>query len=795
MGVLLVQSLISARMKAYGIANAALFDGSTGYLSRTAGTADNPKKFTFFFTAARTQFGVEKTILSAVSGGKLLLRWTAGNQLYARISQSGTEYARTTDAVFRDTAFGVFAWVVDTTKATAAERNRLYQFRRGDGWTELPTAGADIPQNADVQGIGDGSSSQYLGAVYSGGVLQLLPDYLAQCVMLDGVADVPTNGVYADVDGSTSNPIIKAPGNLSFGADGWWLDFFNASGLGEDQSGNGNDWTVNGTITQVTSTPTNRYDTMNPLDQSGGATTENGNRRFVGVAGNATMRGTIAIPPSGVWYYEFRAGNGNVAGVAVGFKKAKAPITRTTDLGNDTDASTIGGRFGSTGSNSKAAYDGTQYDFGGVYNNTVRFGVEVDFDNNTIKHWAGTTLLSTITGCAFDASDAWLICAQDDNGSIGTSETVDFYISEDEMLNKATNSPTSLTICTDNLPKQPGNIRDHMTTVTYSGDSTYPRQFSANHSVELALFKSRSNAYDNILVSSLRGTGNTYGLVTNSTAVEGVDSGNFNVSSFDSDGITMAAPSSTDIINASGTTGVVHMFSLPSSETNTDGDISVDWICNASFGMAVGKYTGDGTTATLGLPTINGKAPGVVVVKRTDGADDWYVYHKALGGSAYALLNSAVAATTGSSVPWGGTAPTVSVVTINSAANVSSATYEILCFWETDYCKIGSYEGNASSDGPFVNLGGAPVWLMGKGIDSASRNWFIMDTVRSPENPVDDWLLVDDSGAEATNALNAIDFVSNGNKLRGSASLTQAAETYIYLAFVQPNGPIENTGR
>jgi len=38
---------------------------------------------------------------------------------------------------------------------------------------------------------------------------------------------------------------------------------------GVDTSGNGNNWTVNGTITQTTDTPTNNYATLNPNDTSG----------------------------------------------------------------------------------------------------------------------------------------------------------------------------------------------------------------------------------------------------------------------------------------------------------------------------------------------------------------------------------------------------------------------------------------------------------------------------------------------------------------------------------------------
>lgn len=541
-------------------------------------------------------------------------------------------------------------------------------------------------------------------------------------------------------------------------------------------------------VGQVNSTPTNRYDTLNPLDQADGATAANGNKQFIGVAGNAAMRGSIAIPPAGVWYYEFRAGLGNLAGAGVGFKKAAVDVARVMDLGMDPDGSTIGGRFGSTGANAAAKYNGTNVDLGAIYDHTVRFGIEVDFDNDTIKYWAGTTLLHTFTGCAFDATDLWLICAHDDNGSLSTSETVDFYISEDEQLNKAVNSPNSLTICTDNLPKQSGSIWDHMSIPIYTGNgATQTIDFSLPD-VNVVWGKNRSlGTTSPVIYDTLRGA--TKVLQTDNTNAEitRIDG----LTAFNGDGtVDLGADNE---LNGSGNNHVMWGWSLPSSETNISGTISVDWIYNAALGMAVGKYTGDGTTATLGLPTINGTAPSMVVVKRTASVDDWSVYHKALGASAYTILNTTGAAVTATSVPWGDTAPTESVVTVNSAANISGDPYEILCFWETSYCKIGSYEGDGSADGPFVNFGGAPVWLMAKGIDNVS-DWPIWDSIRSPVNVVQGAVFANTTVAETVS--DEFDFVANGWKIRRAATNFNATGIrYLYLAFVQPNGPIENSAR
>jgi hypothetical protein len=54
----------------------------------------------------------------------------------------------------------------------------------------------------------------------------------------------------------------------TYGTNGFYLEFKDSSALGDDTSGNGNDFTVNNltSIDQTTDTPTNNFATLNPLD-------------------------------------------------------------------------------------------------------------------------------------------------------------------------------------------------------------------------------------------------------------------------------------------------------------------------------------------------------------------------------------------------------------------------------------------------------------------------------------------------------------------------------------------------
>jgi hypothetical protein len=55
----------------------------------------------------------------------------------------------------------------------------------------------------------------------------------------------------------------------TYGTNGFYLEFKDSSALGDDTSGEGNNFTVNNltSIDQTTDTPTNNFATLNPLVQ------------------------------------------------------------------------------------------------------------------------------------------------------------------------------------------------------------------------------------------------------------------------------------------------------------------------------------------------------------------------------------------------------------------------------------------------------------------------------------------------------------------------------------------------
>jgi len=117
--------------------------------------------------------------------------------------------------------------------------------------------------------------------------------------------------------------------------------------------------------------------------------------------------------------------------------------------------------------------------------------------------------------------------------------------------------------------------------------------------------------------------------------------------------------------------------------------------------------------------------------------------------------------------------------------NTNGSNYIAYCFAEkTGYSKIGSYTGNASTDGPMIYTGFKPSWFMFKRTDTAD-GWMVMDNKRNPFNVVDKRVEADSGSAEYTGA-DWFDFVSNGVKIRNSSGgINASGGTYIYMAFGQ----------
>jgi len=100
------------------------------------------------------------------------------------------------------------------------------------------------------------------------------------------------------------------------------------------------------------------------------------------------------------------------------------------------------------------------------------------------------------------------------------------------------------------------------------------------------------------------------------------------------------------------------------------------------------------------------------------------------------------------------------------------------------YSKFGSYEGNGSTDGPFVYCGFKPAFVLTKCAD-ANDDWSIADSSRDPVNPTQSSLRPNSNSADDSAA--DIDILSNGFKIRqgNSHRINFNGETFIFAAFAE----------
>ena len=164
--------------------------------------------------------------------------------------------------------------------------------------------------------------------------------YMAEVVCIDGTALDETSFGEFDED----SPTIWKPKNVSgltFGNNGFYLDFEDSANLGNDAKG-GNDLTETNldATDQSTDTPTNNFCTMNPLDNYfAGHTLSEGNLKVVSTASDwtGTLTATMGMS-AGKWYWELFADTDSAValyGIKSGVSHDDSNyLTETTSIGD-----------------------------------------------------------------------------------------------------------------------------------------------------------------------------------------------------------------------------------------------------------------------------------------------------------------------------------------------------------------------------------------------------------------------------------------------------------------------------
>ena len=139
---------------------------------------------------------------------------------------------------------------------------------------------------------------------------------------------------------ATNRWIPKDVSGLTFGNNGFYLNYANSSDVGNDVSGNNNDWANQNTVTQSTDSPTTNFAVINPI-LTVSQTLSVGNTRATGAASSAwrSRRATISAP-SGKFYAEWEcqsnftgAGGGTAIASVVDDNSSIYPGVDTNSVG------------------------------------------------------------------------------------------------------------------------------------------------------------------------------------------------------------------------------------------------------------------------------------------------------------------------------------------------------------------------------------------------------------------------------------------------------------------------------
>ena len=225
------------------------------------------------------------------------------------------------------------------------------------------------------------------------------------------------------------------------------------------------------------------------------------------------------------------------------------------------------------------------------------------------------------------------------------------------------------------------------------------------------------------------------------------------------------------------------------TSSNTSGDINSTVQANTTAGFSIVTYNGNGSSnQTVGHGL--GATPDFLLWKNYDtdtSGWDWKVWHTGLTGTNYVRINQTGAQNSSNGDIDALPSSTLFTVGNNGSTNGQSGqNHTIICYAFTSiqgYSKFGSYTGNGNADGPMVFCGFKPAFVIFK--NTTGEHWAMFDRLRtSSGNPINKKL--HPSGAFAESTADAIDFLSNGFKIRSTeGEFNQNSTSIIFMAFAE----------
>ena len=609
----------------YNLTNSLRFRSSaSAYLNRTPSSTTNRQTFTWSSWVKRGALGVRQhlfvsanPVVNTVGQQEFQIAFASADHLEISGGTSGVgnDISVNTVQLFRDpSAWYHIVVAIDTTQATNTNRVKVYvngsQVTSFQGGIVYPSQNYNTSVNLInfSHRIG-GSGTNYLDA------------YLTEMNFIDGQALTPSS--FGNTN-STTGVWQPAKYTGTYGTNGFYLNFSSIAltsgsntGLGKDNSGNGNYWNTNnisvtaGTtydamtdVPTLTSTTAANYCVLNPLQAYTGAV-YSGNLLTYGPAPYWIITPSTFWVSSGKWYWEVTQASAGGTTLSVGIGGTQPlyqQYTTTNYLGATSDA------YAYYGYNGQKQNNGSSVAYGATYTTNDVIGVALDLDAGTLTFYKN----NVSQGVAYTGISGTFTPA------IGSAGGNQGYANFGQQGFKYTPPTGYKALNTYNLPTSTivqGN--KYMDATLYTGAGGTSNITTLTFQPDLIWVKNRSNAVSHCWVDSNRGAPNQLG--SDLTAAENSGGNDRTVyggiSTILSNGFT--AVSGTDptykATNGSGQTYVAWYWKANqgTNTSNTSGSITSTVSVNASAGFSVVTYTGTGANATVGHGL--GVAPSMII--------------------------------------------------------------------------------------------------------------------------------------------------------------------------------------
>ena len=416
----------SAADTGYNVDNSIRFNGpdNSNLTQTSSGTPTNRRKCTVSFWIKHDCKSGNQCLIQGTddSGANSYFQFEltdVGIDIQLRDGSGATYIRRGTKGkrIFRDpSAWYHFVVRFDSTEGSAGDRFRVYI-----NGTQDPLGGSDdtgtVDSNYDFVLTKDSMPIAVGSNVAGGGDWS---GYMAELVCIDGDSLAPTSFGEFDEDSPTIWKPIDVSG-LTFGTNGFYCDFEDSGDLGDDESGNTNDFTENNLAAadQAIDTPTNNFCTFHKLATTNSIgddiTFSEGNCKLTNTSDGAwhPAIGTIGVK-GGKWYAEFK-----VATLGGASKFGILDVIQYMERGNWADSS--------------RGY-GYEYNEGDATNN-----------GNIVNLWGDSFTTNDIISVAMDLDNMHLYFAKNgtwqdsgdpESGATGTG-TQDFFGGASNTANAA----------------------------------------------------------------------------------------------------------------------------------------------------------------------------------------------------------------------------------------------------------------------------------------------------------------------------------------------------------------------